>query len=124
MSQHSLAPLTALGYGSGRSSWPSCVAYSPDGLLLAVGGSENSVQVVATSTWKTLATYRGHSEEVSALAWASDGARLASASLDGTVHLWGAASGERLATYRGHSGPSTPWPGHPTGASSPLVART
>jgi WD40 repeat protein len=98
-------PLATLRYGEGRSSWPSSVAFSPDGGLLAVGGSENTVQVLAVDSGRVLLTYRGHAGEISALAWSQDGSRVASASSDGTVQMWSVPAGEPLGTYRGHNAP-------------------
>ncbi len=72
-----------------------CVAYSPDGALLASGGGEvpntdknNEVKVWEAETGYELATFEGHTGEVRALAFTKDDRALVTASVDGTVRLW------------------------------------
>jgi WD40 repeat protein len=63
------------------------MAFSPDGKLLAAGGTE-LVRVWNIKTGKVLGRYEGHRSEVLALDFSPDGKRLASASADGTALIW------------------------------------
>lgn len=85
--------LPALRYGDTH-----CVAFSPDGKLLACGYEDGSVRIwqLDTGRWRTLAQ---HSNLVRSLAFSPDGTRLASGSLDTTVRLTEVATGEPVATY-------------------------
>jgi RNA polymerase sigma factor (sigma-70 family) len=65
-----------------------CVAFSPDGTLLAQGGSNRLVRVWDVQTGRKLAEFTGHEGAVTALAFSPDGRRLASASADSTTLIW------------------------------------
>jgi WD40 repeat protein len=65
------------------------LAGSPDGSLLAGGGSDNRLRVWEAATGKIHAILEGQKGKVAAAAFSPDGAILASASdVDGTVWLW------------------------------------
>ncbi len=63
------------------------VDWSPDGSLLAVGGSSPYIHVY-TSEAGPIAVLQGQGDEVQTLQWAPDGKTLASAANDGTITLW------------------------------------
>jgi WD40 repeat protein len=71
-----------------------CLAFSPDGKVLACGqkvGGANKVgmiRVLRVSDGKELALWKGHDGVMFNLAFSPDGKVLASASLDKTVKLW------------------------------------
>ncbi len=64
------------------------VACSPDGKLLASGGSDGEVRLWEVESGESVAVLHEHTARVSALVFASDGTLLASAGHDGKVHLW------------------------------------
>jgi len=68
------------------------VAWSPDGTLLASGGSDELVRIwdVRAGTSRVL---EGHQGWVSAVAWSPDGSRLASAGDDERIRLWDVSTG-------------------------------
>jgi WD40 repeat protein len=79
------------------------VALSPDGLKLALGLSNQRIQIWDVKAIKLVVTLEGHTGGVSAVAYAPDGKRLASGSEDKTVKLWD-ANGMCLHTLEGHKG--------------------
>jgi len=70
----------AAGYG--------CMKFHPDGLILAGGTVDKTVQVWDIKDQVTVATLSGHEAEVQALSFSENGYYLATASKDGTVKLW------------------------------------
>jgi WD40 repeat protein len=66
-----------------------CVAWSPDGRLLATQSGAFDLSLWNPRTGEELSVLEGHTSLIDDLEWSPDGARLASASWDGTVRLWG-----------------------------------
>jgi WD40 repeat protein len=62
-------------------------AWSPDGKILASGGSDMLVHLLAVDG-TPLAALQGHRAGVNVVAWSPKGKILASASDDKTVRLW------------------------------------
>jgi WD40 repeat protein len=82
-----------------------CVAFSPDGRLLAAGDANHTVKLWETATWRLRQPLLlGHTEAVTALAFAPDGKTLATGSLDRTVRLWQTVTGEELITLTDPTG--------------------
>ncbi|WP_293208259.1 NACHT domain-containing protein [Microcoleus sp. PH2017_01_SCD_O_A] len=79
------------------------VAFSPDGKLLATGGTDGVVRCWDVASGKELLTCKGHSNWVSSVAFSPDNKTLASGSSDKTIKLWERHSGECLKTFQGHS---------------------
>ena len=75
------------------------VQYSPDGTLLAVGGSVG-VWLYDARTREVLSLLAGHASDV---AFSPDGRTLASGSQDATVRLWDGATGQLLHTLTSHA---------------------
>jgi Planctomycete cytochrome C/WD domain, G-beta repeat len=82
-----------------------CVAWSPDGKLLATCGYDRLIQLWDVASGRELRTLRDHSDAVYGVAFHPSGASLASASADRTVKVWEVATGRRLYTL----GQSTDW---------------
>lgn len=76
------------------------MAVSPDGSLIAVGGSLG-VWLYNSETLEPLSVWNEHSDTISRLAWSPDGALLASASWDQTIVVWDVATGEVTGKYEG-----------------------
>ena len=72
-----------------------CVAFSPDGALLAAGGTGQAVRCFDGRSGSLLGMLRGHDDEVLSLAFSPDGRRLLTSSNDHTARLWNAADFSR-----------------------------
>ena len=84
-----------------------CVAFSPNGRSLAVGGGDpsesGSVEVFSWPAGKRMATLDGHGDSVRSIAWPDD-ARLLTASIDREIKLWDLGGTDNaISTYKGHS---------------------
>lgn len=78
--------------GHSRGVWS--VAYAPDGLTLASGGSDRYVRLWDIETGRLLKSLRGHTHDIRQVAFSPDGQVLATASEDRTIRLWNPQSGE------------------------------
>ncbi len=82
-----------------------CVAFSPDGKMLASDdGPDGAIRLWDTKLWKPTSTLKGHTSYVTCLAFSKAG-QLASASLDGSVRIWDVAKGEELHKLGGFTRP-------------------
>jgi len=65
-----------------------CMKFHPDGLILAGGTEDNTIQVWDIKDQVTVATLEGHEGPVHAISFSENGFYLASGSADGTVKIW------------------------------------
>ena len=83
-----------------------CLAFSPDGKQLAVGGGNPSeqggVQIFAWPTCESQITLTGHNDSVQSVFW-RDNRNLVSGSLDRSLRNWNLIGNKSDHTYRGHS---------------------
>jgi WD40 repeat protein len=70
------------------------VAFAPDGLTLASGGSDRYVRIWDIETGRLLRSLRGHTQEIRQVAYSPDGRILATGSEDRTIRLWDPNTGE------------------------------
>jgi WD40 repeat protein len=80
-------------------------AYSPDGRLLAAGGTGSVLRFWEPATGKELYRTVGHQQPVLAVAFSPDGKLLASAGADKSVRLWDWANHREVRPLWGHDGP-------------------
>ena len=84
------------------------LAYSPDGQLLAIANTNNTVRLWDTSTHTTVRTFSGHTDDVSCAAFSPDGRYLAAGAggwdlpSDSTIKMWRLSDGELIQTFTGH----------------------
>ncbi len=79
-----------------------CIAFSPDGNLMAVGTINAELRLWDAVNNKLLFTFRGHTDWVWSVAFSPDGRTIASGSEDREIRLWDVSSGQCLRVLKGH----------------------
>jgi WD40 repeat protein len=80
----------------GHSLSVNALAYSPDGKLLASGGSDGLVKIWDAHQHELIRTIAAHTGGARGVAWSPDGSTLASAGDDGLVKFWNVQNGKLL----------------------------
>ena len=88
----------------GHANGMKCLAYSPDGSLVATGGEDAKVKLWNTSSGFCFVTFTEHESSVTGVCFTPNGKVVLSASLDGTVRAFD------LARYRNFKTFTTPRP--------------
>ena len=79
------------------------VAFAPDGVRLAIGFEDNTIELWNVETQAYLSILNEHSYSVRSLAFAPNGTTLASGSDDGTVKVWDLTSGTVRYSFEDHT---------------------
>jgi WD40 repeat protein/serine/threonine protein kinase len=78
-----------------------CVAWSPDGTLLAsTSAGDGTVKVGDARTGAEVHSFRGHAGAVVSVSWRPDGTQIASGGTDGTVKVWDISRGDPRLTIK------------------------
>ena len=80
------------------------LAVSPDGSVVASGGSDGAVKTWSIATGAAIATYAHGGTKMFSIAFTPDGGTLATAGGDGVIRIWDVASGHLSHTLDGHAG--------------------
>lgn len=99
--EHSHSKSTIYAY-RGHAAAVKTLVWSPDGLRIASGGDDRTIQIWDATTGCNVIALTGHRGMVNSLSWSPDGKLIASSGHDGTVQLWNASTGEYLRTYNDH----------------------
>lgn len=79
------------------------VSWAPNGLSVAFGRDDATVQVWDPLRNAIVAVYRGHTGPIHTVAWSPNGKLIASTSDDCTVRIWDATTGRETYVYGGHA---------------------
>ena len=82
----------------------SAADFSPDGQLVATASLDRTARIWSVKDGTSVATLRGHGDEVTIVSFSPDGQSLLTASRDGTVRIWGVSDWKQRTVLRAHSG--------------------
>jgi WD40 repeat protein len=91
-----------LGDLGGPKGTGSCGAFSPDGLLLALGGNDQRVHLWDWKKRQEIVQTRRHPDRIRCLAFAPDGTTLVSVGDASPIHLWDPSTGRPKIALAGH----------------------
>src|SRR6059058_3037402 len=77
-----------------------CLAFSPDGKLLASACKDKTIGLWNAGTGDEVRKLKGHAADVLRVTFAPDGKHLASASADGTIRIWDPNRDEAVRTIK------------------------
>ncbi len=81
-----------------------CVELSPDGRMVASGGSDRALRLWNLESGECERTLQGHEAFISGLAWHPTEPRILTASADGTLRVWNLDQGRCVDILEGHRG--------------------
>jgi RNA polymerase sigma factor (sigma-70 family) len=89
--------------------WFRCLAYSPDGRMLAAGGGDNQIYLWDLTSGKVVRRLQGHRpsnawDGIHRVVFCKGGQRLISSGADGTIRLWDMKTGKEVRQFQGHQG--------------------
>ncbi len=116
-------PLTLFDLGNGQRlrnlrthpGVATCVEASPDGKVIASGGSDRCLRLWNLESGECERTLEGHEAFVSAIAFHPNEASICTASADGSIRVWNLDQGRCVHVLEGHRGPVRALALHPTG---------
>jgi WD40 repeat protein len=89
--------LDRMGSAADPLEYYTCLQFSPDGSLLAVGDEQGLIRLWNTTTWAVESELKGHNGSVGGLAFAPDGTTLVSGGAsDNSVRVWKLSSRETI----------------------------
>lgn len=92
-------------FENNRALHPKCLAFRPDGKMLASGSEGGVITLWDVAAEREAAVLRDHASAIAQVSFSPDGERLLSASVDGSIKLWDVVTGMRLLTIRVARGP-------------------
>ena len=87
---------------AGHDNGVTCVAFAPDGKILASSSYDKTVSLWDVGTGKEIHKLVGHTDGVRCVAFSPDGKTVASGSSDKTVRLWNVRTGKERRRLTGH----------------------
>lgn len=97
------ATMRVIAHSQNPSIWVSAVAWSPDGTLIATGGSDQQIRIWRAYDGRLLHNFTGHTSIINSLLFSEDSQMLYSGS-ERKIIAWQTKSGQLLREFIGHSG--------------------
>ena len=93
------ADLTKVNFGIlpdlvGHSYYVTSVAFSPDGLTVVSGSSDEKIKLWNVETGQEIKTLVGHVNDVTSVVFSPDGKTVVSGSWDNKIKLWSVETGQ------------------------------